>query len=129
VLLGRCLLDAQERTSRSGGDTSEKCRFCCKSLFASLNTNFQGRTRGDQTLIWGTTLSSDELTGDFGNGLEATSIGDCGLFVLSRKISRSAFWDFCNKICHEQTHETQQFAASFDHLVDARVASPAGREA
>src|SRR5712672_3281365 len=55
-------------------------RFCCKSLFASLNINFPGRTRGDQTLIWGTTLSSDELTGDFGNGLEATSIGDCGSF-------------------------------------------------
>src|SRR6266850_7643337 len=51
---------------------------CCKSLFASLNTKFPSRTRGDQTLIWGTALSSDELTGDFGNGLEATSIGDCG---------------------------------------------------
>jgi len=27
-------------------------------------------------------MSSDELTGDFGNGLEATSFGDCGLFGL-----------------------------------------------
>src|SRR6266404_1840297 len=62
------------------GEKTAVGRYCCKSLFASLNTNFPGRTRGDQTLIWGTTLSSDELTGDFGNGLEATSIGDCGLF-------------------------------------------------
>jgi hypothetical protein len=27
-------------------------------------------------------IISDELTGDFGNGLEATSFGDCGLFDL-----------------------------------------------
>jgi hypothetical protein len=27
-------------------------------------------------------ISCDELTGDFGNGLEATSLGDCGLFGL-----------------------------------------------
>src|SRR6478752_4178657 len=67
-------LPADERTSLGTLDMSEKCRLCCKSLFASLNANFPGRTRGDQTLIWGTTLSSDELTGDFGNGLEATSI-------------------------------------------------------
>jgi hypothetical protein len=26
-------------------------RFCCKSLFASLNTNFPGRTHGDRTII------------------------------------------------------------------------------
>jgi hypothetical protein len=27
-------------------------------------------------------IIDDELTGDFGNDLEATSIGDCGLFDL-----------------------------------------------
>src|SRR5258708_1889620 len=26
-------------------------RYCCKSLFASLNTNFPGRTRGDRIII------------------------------------------------------------------------------
>jgi hypothetical protein len=31
--------------------TSVKCRYCCKSLFASLNTNFPGRTRGDRTIL------------------------------------------------------------------------------
>jgi hypothetical protein len=31
----------------------------------------------------------DELTGDFGNGLEATSVGDCGTFGLHlREIDR-----------------------------------------
>src|SRR6478752_4637746 len=71
----RCFpLYPRKRTQVRHHYMSEKCRYCCKSLFASLNTNFPGRTRGDQTLIWGTTLSSDELTGDFGNGLEATSI-------------------------------------------------------
>jgi len=59
-----------------------RSRLCCKSLFASLNTNFPGRTRGNRTIIWGATLSSDEFAGVFGNGLEATSFGDCGLFGL-----------------------------------------------
>jgi len=35
-------------------------------------------------------IIGDELTGDFGNDLEATSIGDCGLFDL--------FEEFCNTI-------------------------------
>src|SRR3978361_1155764 len=47
---------------------------CCKSLFASLNTNFPGRTRGDQTLIWGTTFSSAEITGDSGSSREVRLI-------------------------------------------------------
>jgi hypothetical protein len=32
--------------------------------------------------MWGTTSPGDELTGDFGNELEAISIGDGGLFRL-----------------------------------------------
>jgi hypothetical protein len=32
--------------------------------------------------MWGTTSSSDELTGDFGDRLEATSIGDCPFYRL-----------------------------------------------
>ena len=50
--------------------------------FCMTEYKFPGRTRDDQTILEGTTLSSDELTGDFGNGLEATSIGDCGSFGL-----------------------------------------------
>ena len=40
----------------------------------------------------------DELTGDFGNGLEATSAGDCGSFCQFAGNDRKAFWGFCNKI-------------------------------
>ena len=32
--------------------------------------------------MWGTASPGDELTGDFGNRLEAVSIGDRGLFRL-----------------------------------------------
>jgi len=35
--------------------TSPFGRYCCKCLFASTNTNFPGRTRGDRIIIWGTT--------------------------------------------------------------------------
>src|SRR5216684_5804993 len=57
-------------------------RLCCKSLFASLDTNFSSCRRGDRIIMWGTTSSCDELTGGFGDGLEATSTGDCRLFRL-----------------------------------------------
>jgi hypothetical protein len=37
--------------------------------------------------MWGVTSSRDELTGDFGDGREAISIGDFGLFYrLAGKI-------------------------------------------
>src|ERR1700694_384444 len=54
--------------------------FCCKSLFAPPTKNFPGCRRGDRILMWGTTASCDELTGDFGSTFEATSIGDRSLF-------------------------------------------------
>jgi hypothetical protein len=55
-------------------------RFCCKSLFAPPIKNFPGYRRDDRILMWGTTASGDELTGDFGGTFEATSIGDRSLF-------------------------------------------------
>jgi hypothetical protein len=36
----------------------------------------------------------DELTGDFGIGLKATSVSDCGL----REVDRTAFCEFCDSI-------------------------------
>jgi hypothetical protein len=58
------------------------CRLCCKSLFASLITKFTSCRRDFRINMWGTTSPGDELTGDFGNELEAISIGDGGLFRL-----------------------------------------------
>ena len=37
--------------------------------------------------MWGTTSTSDELTGDFGGALEDTSIGDYRVFRLLAKNS------------------------------------------
>ena len=82
---------------------SEECRYCCKSLFASLNTNFPGRTPGDRIIIGGTTSSSGELTGDFGMAwrLHRSAIAIC--LVYFREIDPMAFWKFCNTICQQQT--------------------------
>jgi hypothetical protein len=44
---------------------------CCKTLFVSPITDFPGRGRGNQILMWGTTLFCDELTDDFGDAFEA----------------------------------------------------------
>ena len=65
---------------------SALCRLCCKSLFASLVTKFPSCKRDFRINIWGITSPGDELTGDFGNELEAISIGDCGLFRLLARI-------------------------------------------
>src|SRR6266478_5205369 len=48
--------------------------------FASPIANSPGRTFGDRIIICGTTSYCDELTGDFGNGLEAISLCDFGSF-------------------------------------------------
>jgi hypothetical protein len=55
-------------------------RYCCKSLFASPIANSPGRTFDDRIIICGTTSYCGELTGDFGNGLEAISLCDFGSF-------------------------------------------------
>src|SRR3979411_3072612 len=39
-----------ERTSSARPVMSEKCRFCCKTLFASPTANFPARTCGDLIL-------------------------------------------------------------------------------
>ena len=65
---------------------SAKCRLCCKSLFASLVTKFPSCRRDFRINIWGIPSPGDELTGNFGNELEAISISDCGLFRLLARI-------------------------------------------
>ena len=52
----------------------EKCRFCCKSLFALVIKISFGCTRDFRVNMWGTSLSEDKLAGDLGNVIEATSI-------------------------------------------------------
>jgi hypothetical protein len=59
-----------------------KSADCCKTLFGSLKTNFPGYGRGDRMIVWGTTATSGELTGNFSSALEDTSIGDRHLFRL-----------------------------------------------
>ncbi|MFZ2144445.1 MAG: hypothetical protein WAV78_47260 [Xanthobacteraceae bacterium] len=51
-------------------------RFCCKSLFALAIKNSFGRRRDFHVKMWGTSSPEDKLTGDLGNVIEATSIGD-----------------------------------------------------
>ena len=57
-------------------------RLCCKSLFGPLNTIFPGYRRGDRIIMWGTTSTGAELTGNFGGALEDISIGDYRLVRL-----------------------------------------------
>jgi hypothetical protein len=52
--------------------------------------------------MWGTSSHGDELTGDFGNELDAISIDDRGLFRLSaRKLSRGNL-GLLQRIGHER---------------------------
>src|SRR3982074_3580563 len=62
---------------------SQRCRLCCKTLFAGRDTNFPSCRCDNRIIMWGTTSSSDELTGDFDSRLKVTSIGSGCLFRLS----------------------------------------------
>jgi hypothetical protein len=60
--------------------------------FGSLKTNFSGCGRDDRIIVWGTTATSDELTGNFGSALEDTSIGDYRLVALFAEKSLKAIF-------------------------------------
>src|SRR6516225_9525469 len=49
---------------------------CCKSLFALVIKNSPGCRRDFRVKMWGTSSPDDKLTGDLGNVIEATQIGD-----------------------------------------------------
>src|SRR6516225_3868572 len=51
-------------------------RYCCKSLFALVIKNSPGCRRDFRVKMWGTSSPDDKLTGDLGNVIEATQIGD-----------------------------------------------------
>jgi hypothetical protein len=55
----------------------EKCRYCCKSLFALVIKNSPGCRRDFRVKMWGTSSPDDKLTGDLGNAIETTQIGGC----------------------------------------------------
>jgi hypothetical protein len=55
----------------------EKCRFCCKSLFALVIKNFPGFRRDFRVKMWGTSSPDDELADDLGNAIEGTRISGC----------------------------------------------------
>src|SRR5438093_470401 len=61
-------------------------RIVLQKSFCLADPDFPGCTRGDRTLMWGTTSFCDELTGDFGGAFEATSIDSCRLLCRSAKI-------------------------------------------
>src|SRR5262245_57199508 len=64
-----------KRTSARRRRRTEKCRFCCKSLFAlAIKISF-GCTGDFHVNMWGTSSSEEKLAGDPGNVIEATSIG------------------------------------------------------
>src|SRR5450759_1471128 len=100
-----------------GWSMSAKCRLCCKSLFASLVTKFPSCRRDFQINIWGIPSAGDELTGDFGNELEAISIGDCGLFRLLARILSHGILGLLQQNLPIATNAPQQTAALFDHRV------------
>ena len=67
-------------------------RLCCKSRFAPLIANSSSCRRGFRVNMGGTSSPGDQLTGDFGNEPDATSISDRGLFrPLAGNLSPGVF--------------------------------------
>jgi hypothetical protein len=75
--------------------------LCCKSLFAARRINSPICGRGDRILMWGTTPTGDELTGNFDAALEGTSIGDCRLL---RPFARNSAQGILGVLQHNRRH-------------------------
>jgi hypothetical protein len=71
---------------------SEKCRYCCKSLFAAGDSIFPSRRRHDRIIMWGTTSPRAKLTGDSRDEFETALIGDCRLFRLLAENQPQCLW-------------------------------------
>src|SRR5262249_32311149 len=56
--------------------------YCCKSLFAQVTKNSPSRRRDVRVKMW-TSSPDHKLTGDLGNGIEATKIGGRRTYRLS----------------------------------------------
>jgi hypothetical protein len=81
VRVGHSMVSAQcpncprNRKSIRALAMSQKCRFCCKSLFVlAIEISFGG-TGDFHVNMWGTSSSEEKLAGDPGNVIAATSIG------------------------------------------------------
>ena len=72
-----------------------------QNSFGSLKTNFPGCGRGDRIIVWGTTATIDELTGDFGSALEDKSIGDCRLVAHFAEKSLQAIFGVLQHYRHQ----------------------------
>lgn len=93
--------------------TSELGRYCCKTLFGSLKTNFAGCGRGDRLIVRGTTATSDEFTGNFGSALEGTSIGDYRFVALLAEKSLKPIFGVLQRNLH-RNRLVQRCVASAD---------------
>jgi hypothetical protein len=67
-------------------------RYCCKTLCAQVNKNFEGRGRDFRVKMWGTSSLHDKLMGHLAKAIEATQInGYRSDPVFAEKIARGDF--------------------------------------
>ena len=91
------------RTGSKGqpSGTAAKCRYCCKSRFALVCKNSQGRRRGFRVKMRGTSFARVILTGDFGRANEAIRIG---YYFPPRVFAKN--WSLCNsRLLQQNRHE------------------------
>jgi hypothetical protein len=79
------------------------CRFCCKSLFWLTNEIFQDRWCVSYAGTSGTTSFHTKTTTDLRIGLQSLAAVEASKNRLSRDFRSRSIFDFCNKICHEQS--------------------------
>jgi len=71
--------------------------------------------------MWGTSSPGDNLTGDFGNEPDATSISDRGLFrLLAGDLSPGVFRLLQHNLPGADSCTAAKYRASIEHCVDAQ---------
>jgi hypothetical protein len=86
------------RTSETNASKSAVEVIVLQNSFWITEDEFFGLWARQSNNRVGTAATSDELTGNFGNALEETSIGDCRLVAISRKNRCMPLSEFCSTI-------------------------------
>ena len=115
--LGRC--NPRKRPQSGHRGRSGSCRYCCKSLFAHLITNFSGRRRGFRVACEGSHHAVMKSPATSVTSLTPHRLAILACLVFWRENCRPQFRTFATQSATTGPEQSQQNSLLFDDFVGA----------